>query len=211
MFTDVSSYRELHPGFEQSSFMLGRNRVLLHKVAENVPLRKHRHMHAQFGYNFWGKYEFMTENAVFNVQPGSRYLLDGLTHHAANATTEYYSMDYKFISNNDLPHRAAFDPVGVRCDILGKNTNIELEYFNFDLKDNNTSKVIRIMPVLPGRITLQLDKRKTNLAVTGRATVFRANDFSVELKSMHIYKLDPVGELTLHFDELQSELLILCI
>jgi hypothetical protein len=32
MFTDVSTYRELHPGFEQSSFIDGRNRILLHRV-----------------------------------------------------------------------------------------------------------------------------------------------------------------------------------
>lgn len=211
MFTDVSVHRELHPGFEQSSFINGRDRILLHRVEENVPLKRHRHMHAQFGYNFWGSYEFIVEDVAFNVRPGSRYLLDGLTHHSACAITQYYSMDYKFISNNGLSSRASFDPIGIRSDVHGNKVDIELEYFYFDLMDNRVSRAVRILPINSGQVTLQFDKTKVNLAVTSESIELLANNRHSMLEAMHIYKFDPAADLTLQFGDMKSEMIIISI
>ena len=212
MFTDVSTYRELHPGFEQTSFMNGRDRVLLHKVAKNVPLKRHRHTHAQFGYNFWGEYEFVVDDVAFNVQQGSRYLLNGLTHHAAYATTDYYSMDYKFIASGDLSNRASFDPVGERFDVCGgKGVDIEMESFHFELTNDRASRVVRILPIGTVPVRLQMDAGKINLAVTSRACEFIANNRPMVLEAMRIYKFDPVDELNIQFGDSKSEILVLSI
>ncbi len=212
MFTDVAIRRELHPGFEQAAFMEGRNRILLHKVMKDVPLKRHRHNHAQFGYNFWGTYLFTAENSAFNVKSGSRYLLSGLTHHAAYATTDYYSMDYKFISGSELPNAALFDPIGRYTTSNQESTNnVEVEHFKFNLSNNAISSIIRVLSNKENTFRLKMDQAKTNFLISGSKTQVYCNDMSAHLEIMRIYKISPIDHMTLKFTDNSTEILILSI
>jgi hypothetical protein len=119
-------------------------------------------------------------------------------------------MDYKFISGSSFQNRAAFDLTGIRSDIRGKDNNIELESFQFNLQDNRISEVTRVLPILPGAVTLQFKHNKTNLAVTSNTIELQANNTFAVLRPMQIYKLQ-INRINIQFSDLKSELLFISI
>jgi len=118
--TDVSQQRIRKEGILCSSVAINKNMILLHKVDKDVVLDKHNHPHAQFGYCFYGNFDFEVEGNCHSVGKGHSYLLSGGVYHAAVATTDYYSVDVKvMLESGTLSQQEVSDVF--ECAVENKN------------------------------------------------------------------------------------------
>jgi len=211
MLDDISIYRELVPGFHQVSFISGRTRVLLHRVEQGVPLKKHRHKQAQFGYNFSGHYEFPVDDMLFHVQPRSKYLLSGLIYHSAISTTEYYSIDVKFMPDRPFSHKAIFDHPGDKPSHIRLHGDSDAEAFHFDLENHESIDLSIIRAGGTGTARISLSPRNTNLLIASRDGELSLNEQNTLLQAMHIYRLKPMDLLNLDFIASDTEIVVISI
>lgn len=98
-FTNIAKTVEIKKGFVRASAVFGKTMVLLFKIDKGVLLDNHNHPHIQLGYCFEGEFDFTVEDETIPVHAGDSYQLPSNVYHSAVATTDYYSMDYKIISD----------------------------------------------------------------------------------------------------------------
>ena len=101
MLKVVSKKIERKKGFLQAQYRDKKFavQILLHHCMPGVVLDRHKHQSLQYGYNFYGKYDFGIGNDLVHIGDGNSYLINGLVEHEALAHTEYYSIDIKFHGN----------------------------------------------------------------------------------------------------------------
>ena len=110
ILTDVSRQHIRKQGILCSSVVINKDMILLHKIEKDIILDKHNHPHVQLGYCFNGDFDLEAEGNDHRLSKGHSYLLRGGVHHSATAITDYYSMDFKVMSESAvLPHQIVYD------------------------------------------------------------------------------------------------------
>lgn len=99
---NIAKTVQLKKGFVRSSAVFGKTMVLLFKIDKGVLLNNHNHPHIQLGYCFEGDFDFTVADETIAIHTGDSYQLPSNVYHSAIATSEYYSMDYKIISDEIL-------------------------------------------------------------------------------------------------------------
>ncbi len=104
MIKIVSNKIERKKNFFQSKYKNKDKQIyiLLHYCREGVLLDKHKHKMLQFGYNFYGKYEFKIDNNLVYIKNEDTYIINENIEHEAEAITDYYSIDIKFYGKMNI-------------------------------------------------------------------------------------------------------------
>ena len=123
MLTIVSKKTERKKGFFQAYYRDKDHavQILLHRCLSGIVLDRHKHRSLQFGYNFYGDYDFFIGNDLVHIADGDSYLINSLIEHEAYASTEYYSIDIKFHGSMGYdkvinPTLSEKNPLKLNCD-----------------------------------------------------------------------------------------------
>ncbi len=187
-FTNIAKTVELKKGFVRASAVFGKTMVLLFKIDKGVLLDNHNHPHIQLGYCFEGEFDFTAADETIPVHAGDSYQLPSNVYHSAVATTDYYSMDYKIISDeviekpayNILKETEKADNYSVSELMFGGNL-----LRKYDLKSERTE--IKLQPS---------DNKKLCLFVSDDVSV-QCGEEKSELKPMEIYLLENKQEISI--------------
>ena len=153
--------------------------ILLHYCLQGVLLDKHKHKMLQFGYNFYGEYEFKIGNNVIYIKNKDNYIINENIEHEAKAISDYYSLDIKFYGKMNV-------------DMI---VNQPLKYENpLELKTQNGNILIRKI-INNGKIN------KNSYLVTSKK--ININDFLLE--PMNIYHIS----YDVKIDNLNGELIVI--
>jgi len=175
MILEISKTLERKTGFLQSKFIDKKFNIqfLLHFCKKNITLEKHKHKHLQFGYNFYGEYEFIIENDLIYIEKNSNYLLNSYIPHEAYALSNYYSLDIKFYGNI-FYKKIINSPFNNKISLKTNNAQINL------LKIMKKSQI-----------------KKNTLIITSTETKIILNNSIINIFPMKIYKINNNSTLTL--------------
>lgn len=195
MLHDVSKTKELRPGFVQAVYKKqgARAIVLLFDVKKGAELPRHSHPECQFGYTFFGDYDFVIDDANYPASAGKSYLIDGNVPHSAVALSDYYSLDFKYVTASPLVSSVSMQVVEPGADRDGR----PLGEVRFDDVSGQT-RVVQLADQidyrLPSPPTAVL--RERILVVSGETAVV-INGKTCQAEAMNIYRLEAPGELHL--------------
>lgn len=186
--TNIAKMVEIKKGFVRASAIFGKTMVLLFKIDKGVLLDNHNHPHIQLGYCFEGEFDFTVEDETISVHAGDSYQLPSNVYHSAVATTDYYSMDYKIISDeviekpmyNILKETEKADNYIISELMFGGNA-----VRKYDLKSARAEFSLQ-----------QSDKKKMCIFVSNNVFVQCGKEKS-ELKPMEIYLLEDKQDISI--------------
>ncbi|KKO19086.1 MAG: AraC family ligand binding domain-containing protein [Candidatus Brocadia sp.] len=171
----------IRDGFTQSSLSLGKKIILLFNVLKDSNLPLHSHSHIQFGYNFYGAYDFFIDGKKYNAKPSQSYLINSKISHSAIATSDYYSLDFKYLGN----------PLEKVCqfDVFEKEiSNEECKFQKIHLENTIILKYTPIKEIVQLKLTSG-DKERFFVVVKKRCQI-KINVSSAELLPMNIYEIN---------------------
>lgn len=185
---NIAKTVELKKGFVRASAVFGKTMVLLFKIDKGVLLDNHNHPHIQLGYCFEGDFDFTVEDETIPVHAGDSYQLPSNVYHSAVATSDYYSMDYKIISDeileepeyNILKETEKADDYNVSELMFGGNL-----IRKYDLRSAKAEICLQVS-----------DDKKLCLFVSDNVYVQCGEERS-ELKPMEIYLLEDKQEISI--------------
>lgn len=180
-FINIAKIVELKKGFVRASAVFGKTMVLLFKIDEGVLLNNHNHPHIQMGYCFEGEFDFTVADETIPVHAGDSYQLPSNVYHSAIATTDYYSMDYKIISD-EVIEKPAYNILKE----IDKADNYSISELMFG------GNLIRKYDLKSQRSEIILcpsDNKKLCLFVSD-STLVQCGEEKSELKPMEIYLLE---------------------
>lgn len=187
-FTNIAKTVELKKGFVRASTVFGKTMVLLFKIDKGVLLDNHNHPHMQLGYCFEGEFDFTVADETIPVHAGGSYQLPSNVYHSAVATTDYYSMDYKIISDDVIEK-----PVYNILKETEKADNYSISELMFG------GNVVRKYDLKSERAEFSLqpsDNKKLCLFVSDNVFVQCGKERS-ELKPMEIYLLEDKQDISI--------------
>lgn len=193
MIEVVSKTTELRPGFVQSHYKKTNSRaiVLLFDVKQGAQLPSHKHPECQFGYTFSGEYDFVINGVKHVSRAKHNYLMDAWIEHSAVATTDYYSMDFKFVASSRPEKPASFDLISVVTDMQGTPRG-EVMFGNNDGSAHVTQLFGDRTYRLPALPAAGLRERILVVSDDSDATI---NGSDVHVKRMEICRIADAGPL----------------
>jgi hypothetical protein len=95
---ELENEREIVPEFVQRYYIEETFEILLNSISRQASLKKHSHLHAQFGYCFNGEFQFNLPNDSFIFKTNDSYVLKSNIEHSAIIIDDIYSLDFKFLN-----------------------------------------------------------------------------------------------------------------
>lgn len=185
-FTNIAKMSTVKPGFLRASAVFGKNILLLFDIDKEVVLDNHRHPHIQFGYCLKGKFKFTANGEDILVREGDSYQLPANLYHSAIAITDYYSMDYKIIS----------EPIIEKPDYNVMDTYEELEGYSLETKNFGGYLIKKLNIKEKGtKIVLSTPDEKKMCLYVSNNTFIRCDGENSELKIMEIYLINKAMEV----------------
>ncbi|QNU66250.1 hypothetical protein EHE19_015390 [Ruminiclostridium herbifermentans] len=102
MIREVSDEKIVKEGFYQAFYKEENFEILLSKINKGVLLDAHKHEHEQFGFCFWGKFNFIVENTSYDIEKNTSYLIDKNLEHSANSDEDFFALDFKYIDKDKV-------------------------------------------------------------------------------------------------------------
>jgi len=128
-------------------------------------------------------------DSIFSVKDDSRYLLKDLVYHSAVATTDYYSLDLKFISKKPLEVESHFDITGCYLNSSPDIGSLIKKKFDFHTSSDECIHVIRIGLGQDTEILQRFNQDKIQLLVAGSRSVVKVQNSQYILSPMVIYRI----------------------
>jgi len=171
-------------GIKQVSHTAEDFSILLTTVAKGKVFNSHHHVTRQYGYCFNGEFTFYSDEEPYNLSEGKEYLLQSDVVHSASATEDFYALDYRFLSSEDLPER-------INLQVLNKiqeDKNIKIKG-----KKLGKSKVFSVEGNgLIDWSLLNISTDEVIYIVSGDKTICNCSESMYVLKPMEIYKITDV-------------------
>lgn len=194
---NIEKLVEIKPGFLRASAVFEKNMVLLFQADKDTQLEKHHHPHIQFGYCFNGSFDFNVNGSETIVNKKMSYMIDSDLPHSAIALTNYYSLDLKYITdNNQTKGKVVYNVM--------KSIEEKEKYSVY--KYNIAGKTIMQLDTKATQVQLLLNfiPEKQYCLVAGSTTGIKAAGKNFNIEPMKIYTF--TGEPKLEFQIANKEI-----
>lgn len=189
---DITKTTILKEGAVRALAIYGKTMVLLFEMKEGATVETHHHPHAQMGYVFHGTFEFETPANRYDNIPGDAYIIKEKAPHKVIATSDFYSMDIKYMGTTGQLEEIKYDVLQeierskdyVLCEVVLDQNKV----YKFVSYSAESRLAIHVCPF-----------KKYCLAVSDKCEVVQANSsLPILLEPMRIYAYDPaLGDITM--------------
>ncbi|HEY4541467.1 MAG TPA: hypothetical protein VIG66_03725 [Noviherbaspirillum sp.] len=202
MLAEVSVKNEMRPGFLQASYKKANapTIVLLFNVKKDVVLPNHKHGQHQFGYTFFGEYDFLIDGTRYLAVGRDSYHIEGGIYHAAVANSDYYSMDFKYIGKEGLDAPVAFNPIVPSADAKGNPLG---EVF-FNEESQGRVRTMQLRGAVEYTFPPIRSGLERALVVSAKTTVWIDSKPAL-LEPMKIYRIESTEKLNLKIEGDENE------
>lgn len=186
MLKEVSTTTEPRSGFTQSSYKKNQTHstVLLFDVKKGTVLPSHKHDVHQFGYTFYGEYDFVIGGKRYLTVGRDSYHIESGIYHSIVANTDCYAMDFKYMGSGRLASPLSLNIIKDVVDCTGARRG-EIRF------SEAASGSVRTM-LLQGDANYSFTPAAhglEQLLVVSRNAEVIVNGHSVQLERMKIYKV----------------------